>query len=244
MSGAADQDLAKYRSGWQAVLRYLAMRGVLKALVSAEVRVHAVRSPRLAEVENGFVLVANHSSHLDTPVIAQHLPWRLAKHLSVGVAADYFFTNPVRKAFTRIMFNAFPIDRDGSRVNSGLSRRLLQHGVPILVFPEATRSRTGRMRKFSPGAAALAMANGDPVLPVALIGAFEAMPKGRNWPRPGRPLVTVVFGDPLYGAEQESASAFTRRVQQAIADLYAAHHPDGAGQPPPQEPQQKENGTK
>src|SRR5699024_6931224 len=107
--------------------------------------------------------------------------------------ADYWFDHWHRRIFVRTMLNAFPIDRGGSRKHSGTSRRLLRSGVPILVFPEGSRQKTGRMSDFKPGAAALAIGVGVPVVPAAIVGGYEAMPKGRYWPRPGRPPVRVAL---------------------------------------------------
>lgn len=223
-----NKPLARYHSRWRSAVRLLVTRVLFRAFVASLVSMRSIRSPRLGEVDGGFVLVANHSSHLDAPVLLLNLPRRLARHLATGVASDYFFTHPVLKAFTRIVFNAFPVDRDRSGSNSGLSARLLEAGIPVLVFPEATRSRSGRIRKFSPGVAAIAAAQSLPVLPAALIGTFEAMPKGRRWPVPSRPPVTVVYGDPMYMLPDESRADFAGRIQQTVARLYARHHPAGA----------------
>lgn len=226
-TGPRDDELVRYCSRWRSAVRLVAMRILFRAFVASLVRVRAVRSTQLDQIDRSFVLVANHSSHLDAPVLVQNLPTPLVRYLATGVASDYFFNHPVPKLFTQLLFNAFPIDRDRSGTNSGLSGRLLDAGVPVLVFPEATRSRSGRIQKFSPGAAALAAGQDVPVLPAALIGTFEAMPKGRRWPVPGRPQVTVVFGDPLRATADESRTAFAGRIQRAVADLYAQHHPDG-----------------
>ena len=64
----------------------------------------------------------------------------------------------------------------------GLATSLLDDGVPLLLFPEGTRSRTGEMGNFKPGAAALCISRDVPCLPVAIVGAAEAMPYGQNWP--------------------------------------------------------------
>lgn len=218
-----ERELAKYRSRWRSALRAVVMHTIFRAIVNSQVSVSAVHSPQLNDLDGSFVLVANHSSHLDAPVLVQNLPRRLRKHLATGVASDYFFEQPLRKAFTRVLFNAFPIDRDRSGRNSGLSARLLNAGIPVLLFPEATRSRTGKIQKFSPGVAALAGGQQKPVVPAALVGAFEAMPKGRSWPLPGRPPVTVAYGAPLWKVEDESAEEFALRVQQSVAELYAQH---------------------
>lgn len=228
-------ELAKYRSRGRAAARFvlqrIVFRGVVRANLTASTEVHR----RVRTIRGPFVLVANHTSHVDAPLLAQGLPWAQARFLSTGVAADYWFTPFYKRWFVRLLFNAFPIDRDGSRKNSGTSRRLLRSGVPILVFPEGTRQTTGRIGDFKPGGAALAIGVGVPVVPAAIIGGYEAMPKGRNWPKPGRPPVAVVFGEPMIAEEGETAVGFSGRIRASVQDLYDTHHakilgPTGPGE--------------
>jgi 1-acyl-sn-glycerol-3-phosphate acyltransferase len=69
------------------------------------------------------------------------------------------------------VFNAFPVDRTGLRGRHDLGTSLLDDGVPLLLFPEGTRSRTGEMGAFKPGAAALCISRDVPCLPVAIGGS-------------------------------------------------------------------------
>jgi 1-acyl-sn-glycerol-3-phosphate acyltransferase len=224
-----DEDTRKYRSRPRAALRFVLQRGVFRALVRANITqtVHVAR--RVKSVRGPFVLVANHTSHLDAPMLAEGLPWAQARYLSTGVARDYFFDVWYKRLFVRLLFNAYPIDRDGSRKNSGFSRRLLRSGVPILVFPEGGRQKTGTMGPFKPGAAALASSVGIPIIPAALVGGYEAMPKGRSWPKPGRPPVGVVFGDPMMAQEGESVVDYMERVRAQVVDLYESTYEEILG---------------
>ena len=86
-----------------------------------------------------------------------------------------------------MFFNAFPVDRTGLRGKRGMATSLLDDGVPLLLFPEGTRSRTGDMGSFKPGAAALCISRDVPCLPIGIVGAESAMPRGKNWPDRGRP---------------------------------------------------------
>lgn len=133
----------------------------------------------LEKVEDAYVVVANHTSHLDTPLIMGALPRRLARYLAVGAAADYFFDVWRRRGLTALFFNAFPVDRTGASARRVSARALLNRGVPLLIFPEGTRSRDGSLGVFKPGAAALASSAEVPVLPVAVIGAYAAHPADR-----------------------------------------------------------------
>lgn len=219
----SDERLAVYRSRWRASIRRVIQRGLFRAVLRSAVTPSVEVHRRVRSIRGPFVLVANHTSHVDGPLLATSLPWAQGRLLSTGVAADYWYTVWYRRAFVRWMMNAFPIDRDGSRKNSGTSRRLLRSGVPILVFPEGGRQRTPRMGTFNPGGAALASSVGVPVVPAAIIGGHEAMPKGRTWPIPGRPPVGVVFGEPLVAGPDEAVTDFNQRIRTAVAHLYDTH---------------------
>lgn len=205
--------------------RRVAQTIFFRGLVDRFIRRSVVRAPGAEQLRGGCVVVCNHSSHLDAPVIMSSLPPNLRRSVATGVAADYFFTSWHKKLFTQLIFNAFPVDRKGSGENRGLTKRLIAAGIPVLIFPEGTRSPDGRMRAFKPGAAALAQAVEVPVLPVALIGAHEAMPKGASWPRRGRPPVVVALGEPLHVRPHESVTAFNERIQATVRALYVENRP-------------------
>jgi 1-acyl-sn-glycerol-3-phosphate acyltransferase len=175
----------------------------------------------LENLRGPAVFVANHSSHLDAPLVVSSLPRRFADRLAVGAAADYFFDARVRAAATVLFFNAFPVERHGSRRLRSLAVDLLDDGWNLLLFPEGTRSEDGWMSAFKPGTAQLCVSKGVPVVPVALRGAYAAMPRGRNWPVPGRPRITVRYGRPLYPAEGEGFRELRTRMMRAVVRLSA-----------------------
>lgn len=220
----SDEQLKVYRSKWRVVLRRIIQRGIFRVVVKSAVTPSVDVNRRVKSIRGPFVLLANHTSHVDAPLLAMSLPWTQGKMLSTGVAADYWYPKLHRRLFVRWMMNAYFIDRDGSRRNAGVSKRLLRSGVPILVFPEGGRQKTGRLGEFKAGGAALASSTGVPVVPAAIVGGFEAMPKGRFWPKPGRPPVAVFFGEPLVAEPGESVSDFNTRIRDAVADLYQSNH--------------------
>ena len=158
-----------------------AMSMVLKSTVLGEENVHGLRG--------AFILVPNHSSHLDAPMVFSLLPEWLTERLATGAAADYFYRRRGISALTSVFFNSYPIERKGKRETAehgraaGMTGRLLRAGVPILVFPEGTRSRTGDIGQFKSGAAALSMQVGVPLVPIAMLGGHEAMPVGSFFPK-------------------------------------------------------------
>ena len=215
----------RFTSRAHAAARFVAQRLILKPVAWSTVKVTIIGRRDLARVPKAFVVVANHSSHLDAPLILGALPRRLARYLAAGAAADYFFDVWWRRGLTALFFNAFPVDRTGRNPRSVSARSLLERGVPLLVFPEGTRSKTGSMGRFKSGAAVLAIAVDAHCLPVAIVGASIAHPRGSNWPKPGRLPVGVVFGTPMRAEDGESAAAFTERLRTEIVRLHDEHAP-------------------
>ena len=221
----------RFSSAGHASIRFLAQRGILKPLIWSLTRVTVIGRERLRTVTGPFVVVANHSSHLDTPLIFGALPRRLARYLAAGAAADYFFDVWWRRGLTALFFNAFPVRRTSASAHSVSARSLLLRGIPLLIFPEGTRSRDGEFGTFKPGAAALAASSGVPCIPMALIGVHIAHPRGTNWPRPGRPKVGIVFGEPLYALPAESNTQFSTRIRDEITRLRDTHSAAIFGRP-------------
>lgn len=214
----------KYSSRVRARLRFFLQRVVFRSLVNATITQRTVVDEQVKSLEGAYVLIANHSSHLDACLLAQGMPRAQARFLATGVAYDYFFRKWYKRWFVRWLFNAFPIDRDGSKKHSGKARRLLEQGVPVLVFPEGGRQSDGVLADFTVGAAKLAISTAVPIVPAAIVGGYDAMPKGRRWPVPGRPPVTLYVGAPLIPQPAESAAALTERALLAVQSLHRHGH--------------------
>lgn len=222
-------ETSRYTSPIHAGARFVAQRLVLKPAIWRLATVTVLGRERLHGLTGPFVVVSNHASHLDAPLIIGALPRHLSRYLAANAAADYFFDVWWRKPLTALFFNAFPVDRTGLRGRSSVATTLLDQGVPLLIFPEGGRSRTGDLGTFKPGAAALCKSRDVPCVPVAIVGASEAMPYGRNWPERGRPPVWVTFGAPLRAEDGESTMEFSDRIAKEVRSLidYTTDHRDG-----------------
>lgn len=200
--------------GVRSVLRRALVSPVLTSTVRA--RVHAV------DVLDGLtppvIFVANHSSHLDAPLLLQALPASWSRRTAVTAAADYFFEVWWRAASSALVLNSVPIDRHGGS-RSVTPGELLRDDWNLVMFAEGTRSEDGQVGPFKLGAAWLAVEHQVPVVPVALRGAYSAMPKGTNWPVRGRQPVSVRFGRPLVPAPGEGPREFAPKVRQAVLSL-------------------------
>ena len=215
--------LRRFTSRRHAAARFVAQHMILKTVVWSLTRVSVIGRERLTDVGGAFIVVANHSSHLDAPLITGALPRRLSRYLAAGAAADYFFDVRWRKWLTALFFNAFPVDRSGKSNGPGMSKRLLAIGVPLLIFPQGGRSRIEKIEEFKPGAAALSISSDVPMVPVAIVGASIAMPRGVSWPVPGRKPVAVVFGQPMRALPSETTPEFSARVAQTITELHTTY---------------------
>jgi 1-acyl-sn-glycerol-3-phosphate acyltransferase len=210
----------RYTSRLAAAGRVVSQRAIMRSLVRSQLKITVKGLDRVRDLSGAFVVVCNHTSHIDAPLILGSLPRRLGNRIATGAAADYFFDSGIRNVFIKVFFNGFPIYRGSFRDRRSVAGDLVEAGVPIMVFPEGTRSPTGAMRRFSVGTAALAISRKVPMLPVAIVGAFEAMPRGRSWPKPGRPPVHAVFGSPMHAAAGETPPQFAARVRGAIRAMF------------------------
>ncbi len=146
--------------------------------------------------DQSFVLVANHASHLDTLCLLSALPLSKLHRAFPAAARDYFFVTVPRLLAAAIVVNALPFDRQiNIRKSLSLCRQLLENpGNILLIFPEGTRSVTGKLREFKPGIGLLTAGMRHPVVPCYLRGTYDAWPKGSWVPRPTH--VQLIVGQP------------------------------------------------
>ena len=165
-----------------------------------------------------LIFVANHHSHVDTPLLLRRLPQPWRNRIFVGAAADYFFPNRLAGTASALALNAIPIER--TRVNrrsADQAGALLDRGWSMLIYPEGGRSPDGWGQEFKGGAAYLSIRCEVPVVPVYVAGTDKILPKGRNVPTPGS--TTLTFGPPLLPQPGEDARRMAVRIEQAVAAL-------------------------
>jgi 1-acyl-sn-glycerol-3-phosphate acyltransferase len=185
----------------------------------------------LDELTGPVVFVANHNSHMDTPVILRALPGRWRRRTAVAAATDYFY-DKLRKALAvSLAFGTVPLDRNsGAGVGPGQTGhldRLIGDGGSLLFFPEGTRSRDGRVGRLRTGAALLAAEHHVPIVPIYVSGTGEAMPRGHRWmvfkagrPGPRHPL-EIRFGKPIAPRARERPSEVMERVRLFLEECGA-----------------------
>ena len=174
-------------------------------------------------VPDPFVLVANHSSHLDTLSLLSLFPLRRLRRIRPCAAADYFGRNPLVLALSRTCFNILPIARANIQADDHPIERMrqtLERGESLLLFPEGTRGAGGEVGELRPGIAHLAeQVPGLTVVPAYLANMGRALPKGEYLPVP-------FFCEVRLGPPRKLEGTRDQMLRQLRSDLEALR--DGA----------------
>jgi 1-acyl-sn-glycerol-3-phosphate acyltransferase len=208
---APQLDVAWARSKPAIAAREAFLNLVLAPILAFYTRRRCAGRQKLRRLRAPVILVANHVSHIDTPVILAALPRRMRKRTAVAAAADYFYRKRLIAVLVSLIFNTVPMDRKGGglgRQAAGHVDGLLEQGWNLLVYPEGTRSRAGGVGRLRRGAAVLAARHQASIVPIRIRGTRDAMPPGRLWPsrihgRNGskRHPISIAFGDPIKPSE-------------------------------------------
>jgi len=196
---------------------YAVCKVVAVALMRLLFRVEAQGTEHIP-AEGAVLIVANHSSVLDPPIVGGMCP----RQLTFLAKAELFRVPGFGWLIRRL--GAQPLRREGADPSAlRMAQRVLAEGKALLVFPEGTRGEEGFLREAKAGAALLAVQSGAAVVPAYVHGTGRAWPRGRRLPRPVK--VRVTFGAPLRfqraaGAKRRGQyEAASRRMMTAIAEL-------------------------
>jgi len=123
------------------------------------------------------LLIANHQSFLDPIAIGLAMPRHICFLARKTLFRNSLFGNLLRS------LNAAPVDQEGV-AKEGLKTVLeqLRNGHAVLIFPEGERSWKGNVQDLKPGISLLVRRAGVPIIPIGIAGAYEALPRTRNWP--------------------------------------------------------------
>jgi len=167
-----------------------------------------------------YVVVGNHLSQADPPIIAR-VPWEMK-----WIAKKALFDLPVAGWLLRLSGDICVDRTDKTSRAQALStaRGYLEADCSVMFFPEGTRSRDGRVHRFSDGAFRLAVKAGVPILPIAIDGTHEALPKHSLWFDPDAPPIHVKVLEPVDTDpyELDQARALQRHVRARIIKQIAA----------------------
>ena len=166
------------------------------------------------------IYAANHSSALDIPALYVGLPFQFRILAKLELFRLPFVGWHLRRS------GQIPIDRTDARASLrslSAAARTVRGGMPLVVFPEGGRCTDGHVQPFLGGTFYVAIKAQAPIVPMAIVGAFEALPMNTYviHPTPFR----LIIGDPIptTGLVSRDMEALSQRVHQAMSDLYYAH---------------------
>jgi 1-acyl-sn-glycerol-3-phosphate acyltransferase len=201
-----------------AVLYKLGRFGIGIALILSGTRVVVEGCENLGDARN-TVVMPNHASHLDAPVL-----FRALRIDFKAVAKKEIFGIPFLGHVLRVagFIDIDRSDRTQSRAALDRAAESLRRGNCFMIFPEGTRTRTGELGPFKRGAFVAAIEAGSRIVPAALQGAGELMPRGRFRIRPGavrlRLLEPLDAGGYSYDERERLASEVRSRIAAALAE--------------------------
>jgi len=180
-------------------------------LVTSGVRIDRRGHP-LPPPDESCIFVANHSSFYDVPILFTALPRQL--RLMAKAALGY------------VPFIGWHLIRSGhllvNRQNPGAAifkrmQRMARSGASLMVFPEASRTIDGTVKRFKGGIFLLAIEHGLPIVPVSVAGSRIVMPKRRFMVQPATVVVTVHEAIATRGLSRDEARSLAQRVQAIVA---------------------------
>lgn len=207
-------------------LRWLGrlLLGTNRLLVRTWFRFEVLGVERLPPTDAAFVIAPNHVSYLDPLAVAAALPARYLRNVFWAGWVGKMYAGPISRLVSRAT-RVFPVepDRDPSGALSlGLS--VLEQRRILVWFPEGRRSFDGQLQKFQSGLGLLLEKSDAVAVPAAILGAFEAWPRERRYPRRGP--VSVIFGEPSTRAQliaagrgANDAERIADALQRAVASL-------------------------
>ena len=203
-----DRDPAHYYAGY--ALRIL---GRLLTYVNPYWQIE-LEGPFPDDPRHPYVVVGNHFSQADPPIIAR-VPWEMK-----WVAKKELFDLPFAGWLLRLSGD-ISVDRTNKKSRAQVlttASDYLAKKCSVMFFPEGTRSRDGRVQRFSDGAFRLAIEAGVPVLPIANDGTHEALPKHSIWFDPNPETIRVKVLDPVDTSSyaEGEARALQRHVRAKI----------------------------
>jgi len=220
------------------------LRAVFQELI-AQPLTWFLAAPRVSKQKNlgtstgPMLIIANHISSYDGPLVQYALPGQLRRHIAAAMSGEMLddmlhFRNPERgprygkfSPFGPIawflitaLYNVFPLPRTRDFQRSFThAGHALDHGYNVLVFPEGTRSDTGKLAAFRQGIGLLVKQSNVPVLPVALLGLGDLKQKGRGWFRSGK--IEVRVGEPIRFDRDVTEAQITQQLHTEIMRLLA-----------------------
>lgn len=185
------------------------------------------------KVDQPMLLIGNHITAYDVPLIQYALPGPIRRHIAVAMAADVLgdwrnlldqgprilnALGPLTRVLVIALFNVFSLPRSaGFRRSFQHAGEALDRGYNVLVFPEGRLSDEGRLQLFRSGIGLLVAESKTSVLPIALAGVGDMKTGRQRWFRSGK--LKIIVGSPMSFETQTSPEEITARLHSEMARL-------------------------
>lgn len=161
------------------------------------------------------IIAPNHVSYYDACVIPAGIPYRMR-----FMAMEPLFRIPILGWWISL-YGAFPVKQEAPDKSAVVETlKVLKNNEVVLIFPEGGRSATGKLCPFEPGVARLALATGATIVPVSIVGAYEAWPRQNLLPRWFRPII-VTYHAPITVERLEDRSKIKECIDEINARIAA-----------------------
>lgn len=172
---------------WAIFLKFIFFQFYIQLRVKGDYHKVYRENPKL-------IVISNHGSHLDAISIAASIPVQYWTNVFIAAAKDYFFTNPVFTFFSQHCLGAIPIDRKdrkGEAITLIVTLLTRLNRIWLILFPEGTRSKDGKVHDFKRGVSLFAEKTKTPILFLYVDGNNRLWPKGAIFAKPGRLTIHV-----------------------------------------------------
>jgi len=217
-STANDTQVKSKRVTLRSVAQMIAFALAIKPFMALFIGLRVRGREHLAR-SDPFVLIANHSSHLDTISLLSLFPLSRLRRIRPVAAADYFERNRFVSLFTKTLFNILPIARQNITTENNPLRRMreaIEAGDSLIIFPEGTRGSGEHVEAFRSGVAHLIeKVPGVLVIPAYLVNMGRSLPKGEFIPVPFFCEIRIGAPRVFSGNRQE----ITRALEAAVREL-------------------------
>ncbi|MGH9560250.1 MAG: 1-acyl-sn-glycerol-3-phosphate acyltransferase, partial [Terracidiphilus sp.] len=187
----------------------------------------------LSGLSSPALVISNHVAFFDPAYIIEALQSRFRRKLAIAMdgellesmrnpqAGTPFFRGMANRAAYWLVisvYNVFPLPlHAGFRKSFAFAGELVDRGWSVLIFPEGTRTRDGKLSPFRAGIGLLATRLNVPIIPMRLNGVFELKAAGKRWAHPGQ--IGVAIGSPARFQENDDPEQIARELEQRVAEL-------------------------
>lgn len=166
----------------------------------------------------GYVVAANHSSYMDTPVVLSHIPVQFRFMAREGLFKIPLLGTHLKRAGHIPVPRSNP--REALKTMAEAARIIRERRTSVLVFPEGGRSLTG-LKAFKEGGAYIAIKAGVPVVPIAIKGTIDILPMHSVYVRPGHVVLRIGVPIPTTGMTAHDRGRLTEEVRAQVVAMLA-----------------------